>query len=141
MQDVTGKQIENGDLLLEIQNYGGEKGYATIHIALGGFTPLYVMVVSANRYFIESNTNCFGERNLHFHKTKAKPKNLIVIDEETANRFIKEKSKLHAYNYNRDENINLLNQKAYKKNLEELIKFSKAIKNGEDCNEFMYNLR
>lgn len=71
MVDVTGRRIENGDILLEIYNNGKR---VFIHVAHGGFTAHYVRTIQVNHFT--------GDGEGRLYKSQVKPKGVIILTEE-----------------------------------------------------------
>lgn len=115
MVDVTGKHIENGDLLIEIYNNGRRVFF---HVAHNGFTNQYVRTVQCSFHSINSPLNLF--------KSQVKPKGCIVVSEEQFIRAIDNSINQNHLNVNDDYQIEMMKEKEQKCNL--LLNFSREQK-------------
>lgn len=117
MKDILGRDIQEGDLLLEI--WTQSQGWYALHIAFKGFSPQYVRTLRMADW-----TN---SRDALFHsKSRAKPKALLIITREEAEVWAE-----HRYSTYRDGD--LLDDVMYK--LPKVLEISEKIKEGEDVSE------
>ena len=136
MIDATGREISQGDLMLELNN-----GWSNIHMAYNGFSPQYCRTIVINQHPYP------GRVNYTFYKSKSKPKSLIILNDEQITSYIERKI-LDLQNRYVNQVLDAERQETHNQRVEmvtnsfaSLLTFSQAIKYGQAIDEYIRVLK
>ena len=136
MNDVTGREISQGDLMLQIDG-----DWSNILMAYNGFSPQYCRTIVINQYpypnIVEPT----------FYKSKAKPRRLIILNDEQIAVYIEQKILILQNRYV-NQVLNAGAQEMHSQRVQivtnsyaSLLEFSQAIKDGQAIDEFIRVLK